>query len=298
MNPYRRFASLILAVVPCIAFISCAPAIQQQTASSDEFFAPVGQNGTADSVFGRPFILRRSHETTDQETIKDLKDLITRQNVKLDNVINQIALLAVRQDARMSDLEQLPKSRTTLDSLMIGNNRVTADLLLEMINEQNKRLNEVIIQLKTLAENQRIAASSQYENMASVMQRTVREVRPAMTYEQAIHLYQSNRYKSAKRAFRALLKNGIKEDIADNCCFWIGVCDFQLNRLQQALQGFRNVFQYKESDKMAGSYFMIGQCHERLGERKEAAAAFRKLLALYPNCSLKSITQKKLLALE
>jgi len=301
MKPYRRIAVFALMMIQSIIVVSCVPAVQQQITQQDEYFTPIGKDENADSIaarFGRPFVLGRSLKTGRPETVQDLAELIRQQNVRLDEVINQITLLAIRQDTRISEAEQAPRKKAALDSMMNNNDRVTVDLLMEMIKEQNQRLNEVIVQLKSLALNQSSALPQRFGSSLSVPMRVTHDTPPAFTYEQAIRLYESNRYQKAKKVFQALLEKGVKPDIADHCCFWIGVCDFQLNRVQQALLDFQNVFQYKGSEKTAGTYFMIGQCYERLGQKENAAGVFRKFLSMYPNSYLKSITQQKLLALQ
>jgi TolA-binding protein len=300
MKSYRRLGVLILIIVQSLLVVSCVPAVQQQIAA-DDYFAPVGRNAAPDSVAaepGRPVVLNRSLKLRKTETVQDLAELIRQQNARLDEVLNQITVLAVRQDTRMNEAEQNPKKKTVLDSMMNNNDRVTVDLLMEMIKEQNQRLNEVIVQLKSLALNQNSAMPQRFGSSLSVPMRVIHKEQPALTYEEAIRLYESNRYKKAKQAFQALRDGGEKAGLADHCCFWIGVCDFQLNRVQDALLEFQNVFQYEGSEKIAGTYFMIGQCYERLGQRKQAAEIFRKFLSLYPNSYLKSITQQKLLALQ
>lgn len=300
MEPYRRFAVVVLIIVQSLIVISCAPTIQQQ-AAPDEYFAPIGKNEAADSLaaeFGKSIVLRHAVRAGRPETVQDLAELIRQQNARLDEVINQITLLAVRQDTRMSEAEQAPKKKTVLDTMINNNDRVTVDLLMEMIKEQNQRLNEVIGQLKSLALNQNRMLPQRFGSSLSVPMRVTHEVKPALSYEQAIHFYESNLYKRAKQAFQALLDDENNANLEDKCCFWIGVCDFQMNRVQQALQEFHKVFQYPESEKIAGTYFMIGQCYERLGQKKDAADTFRKFLSLYPNSYLKAITQQKLLALQ
>lgn len=300
MELYRRFALLALIAAQSLIIAACVPAVQQQI-TADEYFPPVGRSETADTLAAgtsRPVVLKHSFRLNKPETVQDLAELIRQQNARLDEVLNQITVLAVRQDTKMNEAEQNPKKKTVLDSMMNNNDRVTVDLLMEMIKEQNQRLNEVIAQLKSLALNQNSALPQRFGSSLSVPMRVTHKEPPAFTYEEAIRLYESNKYKKAKQAFQALRDGGEKAGLADHCCFWIGVCDFQLNRVKDALLEFQNVFQYEGSEKIAGTYFMIGQCYERLGQKKQAAEIFRKFLSLYPNSYLKSITQQKLLALE
>ncbi len=128
-----------------------------------------------------PVVLKHSFRLNKPETVQDLAELIRQQNARLDEVLNQITVLAVRQDTKMNEAEQNPKKKTVLDSMMNNNDRVTVDLLMEMIKEQNQRLNEVIAQLKSLALNQNSALPQRFGSSLSVPMRVTHKEPPALT---------------------------------------------------------------------------------------------------------------------
>jgi len=113
-------------------------------------------------------------------------------------------------------------------------------------------------------------------------------------YEGAVGLAKERKFKEAIDEFKALLDAGIKTDYADNCHYWIGLCYFGLRDYKTAIDHFKDVDKFKVSEKKDDSQFMIAQSYERMGNRQQAQAEYRKFVELFPNSEYLKRAQAKL----
>ncbi|HTX19621.1 MAG TPA: tetratricopeptide repeat protein [Bacteroidota bacterium] len=113
-------------------------------------------------------------------------------------------------------------------------------------------------------------------------------------YEGSVALARERKYKEAIDEFQSLLDAGIKSDYADNCHYWIGLCDYGLREYKSAIGQFQEVLKFKISEKKDDAQFMIAQAYERLGDRQQAQAEYRKFVELYPNSEYLKRAQAKL----
>ncbi len=246
-------------------------------------------------------ITRERYATSVNDNMKEIiVGMIQEQNKQLDSVIQQLNILTKKE------LADTLKNRENLNDLLATRDRISNEVLLEMIREQNLRLNDVVEQLKLLSQNQQNSQSGAYSNLPRVDRvpppaphvSSQEYLDASLGYGKAIQLYQNQQYKKAIHTFQALLKGGIDVTLRDNCHFWIGVCFFNLNKANQAIDEFTSVLNTSGSDKMESAYFMIGQCYEQIGEKKLAMVAFEKMLQEYPRGSLKQVAEIKLALLK
>ncbi len=114
------------------------------------------------------------------------------------------------------------------------------------------------------------------------------------SYEGAVGLAKERQFKEAIEEFTALLDAGIKADYADNCHYWIGLCYFGLRDYKTAIEHFKDVEKFKVSEKKDDSQFMIAQSYERMGNRQQSQAEYRKFVEMYPNSEYLKRAQAKL----
>jgi tol-pal system protein YbgF len=115
--------------------------------------------------------------------------------------------------------------------------------------------------------------------------RTSTSARPtAPTYEDALATVRDKKdYAAAIDQFDALLQGGIKEDLQDNCHFWMGHAYYQLKKYNDALRHFGMVLGYKDSEKKPDAQLMIAKTYLATGNRTSAKEAFDKVISAYPS---------------
>jgi TolA-binding protein len=284
MKPITIFSQLSLALLIATAFYACSSTSEKN--STEEFFEPVAWR-VRQKKAPEPIVITR--ERSDDGVNKAIIDMLREQNKRLDEVTQQLNMLTKKE------LTYNYKGAENIDALLSARDRVSNEALLEMIREQNQQLNDVIEQLKYLSQNQPNNQNSVSSNHTNA---SPKRLDTSLNYRKAIQLYQRRQYKKASQAFQILLNRGIDLKLQDNCHFWMGVCYFNLKKVNQAIGEFTNALNTTGSDKIEGSYFMIGQCYEQVGAKNLAMKTFAKMLKDYPQGSLKKIAEKKIALLK
>jgi tol-pal system protein YbgF len=106
---------------------------------------------------------------------------------------------------------------------------------------------------------------------------------PTAAYSAALSAYRKRDFKGAIQGFESLLNASVKEDLADNCHYWIGESYYGLNQYSEAIKQFNDVLGYKKSDKKADAQLMIGNSYAAMGEKDAARKAYDKVASTYPS---------------
>jgi TolA-binding protein len=71
-----------------------------------------------------------------------------------------------------------------------------------------------------------------------------------------------------------------------------------MGNFAKAVAAFNQVLAYAESEKADDAQLKLGYCYLRLGERKRAAAEFKKVVSLYPESEYTERAKEELAKLE
>lgn len=113
-------------------------------------------------------------------------------------------------------------------------------------------------------------------------------------YEAAVKKFNSKNYSGAIADLQSLLNSGIKDDYADNCHYWMGLSYFQMKDYTTALEHLTQVLSYRFSEKKDDAQLIIAQTYERMGNREQAMAEYKKLVDMYPTSEYVSRARAKL----
>lgn len=117
-------------------------------------------------------------------------------------------------------------------------------------------------------------------------------------YQAALTMYNSREFEPALAAFAQLIGEGHRNDMIDNCGYWIGECHYALGRYDEALRSFSDVIAFSAvSDKFDDALMMRGNCHVRMRNYTAAQKDFQTLIAIEPPSELRVRAQQKLQAL-
>ena len=84
-------------------------------------------------------------------------------------------------------------------------------------------------------------------------------------------------YEDAATPFRKMLDEGATGEIAADCHYWIGGIKYASKRYTEALEEFNKVLTFEKSKKKGDAQLMIGRCYEKLGNKRKAWEAFKKV---------------------
>jgi tol-pal system protein YbgF len=120
----------------------------------------------------------------------------------------------------------------------------------------------------------------------------------AQMYKKAFDLYYGRDYGKAVDRFDELLAKFPLGAYADNCHYWIGECQFAQGNFAKAVTAFRKVFTFPETEKADDAQLKLGYCYLRLGDKRQAAEEFKKVVSLYPDSEYTERAKEELAKLE
>ncbi len=177
-----------------------------------------------------------------------------------------------------------------VDSLSNENRRLRQQL--EAVSTENRNLASRSADLETKLHEAKAApppppAAKPTPAPAQTMDMTGR-------YSNALAEYRKRNFAAAINQFESLLSDGIREDLADNCHYWIGESNYGLGKYQEAIGHFEHVFGFKHTEKRDDAQLMIGNSYGAMGNKKAAREAYNRLISSYPASTFVRKAQEKL----
>jgi len=102
-------------------------------------------------------------------------------------------------------------------------------------------------------------------------------------YIDALSAYQNGDFMGAIDAFEILIQNDSENDLADNCQYWIGESYYALDEYSKAIEAFRKVKNFKDSNKADAAQFKIGYSYLNSGDKARGYDELQRLLDLFPD---------------
>lgn len=115
-----------------------------------------------------------------------------------------------------------------------------------------------------------------------------------LAYQDALDDFYVRRFDSAIRKFQALLQNNDKNELADNCQYWIGECYFAMGRYYEAIAEFQKVYAFAKSNKTPDAQLMIGLAFLKNGEKDMARSELNIVLSFDPRSASAQKAQRYL----
>ena len=195
-------------------------------------------------------------------------------------VISQDQMLSAQArgfEQRLSTLEQTILKR--LDQVEAADGDVLA---------QNSSLSDQIQELRRRLEG----SGGPPASVASPLPATSAASRPAKRstpplsandlYEKALQAFDAQQYEASKGHFTSILETDPRGSLADNAQYWLGECAYAVENYTGALEAFKHVFQYPDTEKDDDAQLKLGYCYLKLRDTESALIEFKRLTVDYP----------------
>ena len=106
-------------------------------------------------------------------------------------------------------------------------------------------------------------------------------------YIDALSSYQNGDFMGAIDAFEMLISNDSQNEYADNAQYWIGESYYALDEYSKAIEAFRRVMQFSDSNKADAAQFKIGYSYLNSGDKARGYDELERLLDMFPESSLR-----------
>jgi tol-pal system protein YbgF len=117
-------------------------------------------------------------------------------------------------------------------------------------------------------------------------------------YQEALQAYRGRKFQDAIQKFEALLATDSKNNLADNCQYWIGEAYYDMTNYNQAILAFGKVFTFGNSNKDDSAQLKIGMCYLKMNDKTKAKEEFQKLVNDYPSSEYTGIAKRFIAQLE
>jgi tol-pal system protein YbgF len=176
-----------------------------------------------------------------------------------------------------------------VDSLTNENRRLAQQV--DALSTENRNLTARAAELETRLNE--MAATPKPEPVAKPSTMTA-----STDYDGALATFHQKKFSDAIQEFEGLLNGNVREDLADNCNYWIGESYYALRQYKEAVDHFKTVLGYNKSEKKSAAQLMIGNAYLAMGDKEAAKAAYNTLVSSYPVSSLVEKAKEKLARLK
>ncbi|MDR2694061.1 MAG: tetratricopeptide repeat protein [Chitinispirillales bacterium] len=104
-------------------------------------------------------------------------------------------------------------------------------------------------------------------------------------FQTGLRLFNNRSYEKSLAMFTDCLGKFPDGEYRDRVQYWIGECNYQLKRMEQAIEAYKKVFTYQNSSKADAAQFQIALAYQKMGQTEKARAEFRRLVERYPGSS-------------
>ena len=178
-------------------------------------------------------------------------------------------VMAVKAEETSTNRKELDRLRQDLEQ-----REKTITGLQANLGERDRRIQALRAELEKAQNSSKLNSQHQRQSGTSLDY--------SQRYVQAREFYERHKYQEAINIYSELLTQNDKNQLSDNCQYWIGECYYGLGNYEQSIVEFEKVFTFPKSDKSDDTLLKLGLCYIRIKDRQQARSEFEQLLANYP----------------
>ncbi len=230
-------------------------------------FLPIGILFICSCSNTKPFI-------SSNNNIEDSKIDSSVISESLNHNQNQLILLQKKNEFYENKLNEL-NDKIILMEKKIGE-----------INSKNSIITESLLNI----ENNIKTLSSSYNEIAQLSFTDEINDIPLMSsedfkirYLESLAFYQNSELEKSLEGFKYLITLGADTDLLDNCQYWIGEIYYKLKKYHFAIDEFKKVFLYADSNKIDDALYKLSKSYANLGDYENANKALVQLVENHPS---------------
>ncbi len=112
-------------------------------------------------------------------------------------------------------------------------------------------------------------------------------------YQEALDLFKAKKFKEARNVLKKYIDTNPNGDMLDNAHFWIGECEYNLKRYEEAILEYQVVIsKFPKSNKIPDALLKQGLSFAKLGDMESARIVLSKLVKKYPSSPQAKVGKK------
>ena len=102
-------------------------------------------------------------------------------------------------------------------------------------------------------------------------------------YIESLAFYQNGEWEKSLEGFKYLLTIGANNDLLDNCQYWLGEIYYKLKKYHFAIEEFKKVFLYTDSNKIDDALYKLSKSYSHLGDEVNSNKVLVELVENHHN---------------
>ena len=210
-------------------------------------------------------------------------DAIDEQSsiVNLNNLIENVSV----NDSLINLLNQ---QNSFYEQLLVElDNKI--NLLNSKIDSQDSINSQIYLSLVDIEDNLNVLSTT-YNEIAQVSSiKEIKEIPPISDdefrdkYIESLALYQNGEWEKSLEGFKYLLTIGMDNDLLDNCQYWLGEIYYKLKKYHFAIEEFKKVFLYTNSNKIDDALYKLSKSYSHLGDEINSRKVLLELIDKHHN---------------
>lgn len=238
---------------------------------------------------------------SDSEKIIELKIALSRQEDKINNLENNVKFFEnVFDSLKKNHNKSLDYLNLQIDSFKIEQSILIGPEFSKNITKLKNKVNILedraffmdslyfsLVTDMVIIENQITSITNsideiEFSNSITDLNVNNEKIDFSSEYQIAHQFYMKGNYDKSLNKFQYLIENGIPDDLADNCQFWIAQSYFIQNKYEDAVKEFNKVINYSNTNKAEDTVYKMGLCYIKLNQNELALEAFNELVSRFP----------------
>ncbi len=208
---------------------------------------------------------------------------LSNKNAKSSKVDSSISSETLNQNQSIFSNEKDKYYESKLNEL--NDKIIFIEEKLEEIESENSIISESLLNI----ENNIKTLSNSYNEIAQISFTDKINDLPLIStedfkerYVESLAFYQNGEWEKSLEGFKYLVTLGTDTDLLDNCQYWIGEIYYKLKKYHYAIEEFKKVFLYVDSNKIDDALYKLSKSYAFLGDHKNANKVLVQLVENHP----------------
>jgi TolA-binding protein len=243
--------------------------------------------------------LKTTEQIEREKKVDSISKELSQSHKTVADLMLQVKELQNKLNSINGQFEEMEYKQTSNQSKQLDEMKKQVSILTEQISAlqiENKALNQKVILMQENLDSQKSFIEKVTQSLGKISESRDEKEKNSneeYSYEAALKLLNSKKYKKAKEIFLQLINDKDQpEAIMNKSHFQLGLIEFKNKKYEEALVFFSKVYtQYPESSVAPSALFYIGKSFKLMKKNEEANSSFSELIEKFPKA--KEVLQAK-----
>jgi len=210
------------------------------------------------------------NDETKQSSVSKYEELLKNINFN-DSLIKQLSDKNLYYDKKISELNN---QIISLNNKLINMDSTNSNIYFSLIAIEDN-INTLSMTYNEIAQ---VSSGNDIMDIPPISDEDFKD-----KYIESLALYQNGEWEKSLEGFKYLLTIGTNNDLLDNCQYWLGEIYYKLKKYHFAIEEFKKVFLYVDSNKIDDALYKLSQSYSQLGDEMNSNKVLIELIENHNN---------------